>query len=83
MQTQLDFDRKSANWKPREPTSRNGISVLHQLQVGVQLTPWNARDLCKVVCLSQEIGRLKKLGWLIQTAPILLSNGKRCSRYWL
>lgn len=83
MQLAMTYEFKPERREPRQPTSRNGIALLAALQAGHRLTPWNARDVCNIMALSQEIGRLKGLGWPIRSDWKELSNGKRVMEYWI
>ena len=67
----------------RNPTSGNGIALLSALQRGLRLTPLTSPAACGVVALSQEVGRLKELGWPVKSQMITLTSGKRVSEYWL
>ena len=68
---------------PIMPTSRNGKALLCTLLAGRRLTPLISPQFCGIVALSQEVGRLKKLGWPVKTRRLALGGGKSVSEYWL
>ena len=68
---------------PIEPTSRNGLALLNALRAGHRLTPLTSPAICGIVALSQEVGRLKKLGHPVRSRMVKTASGKRISEYFI
>ena len=65
------------------PKAHNQVAILAALQRGERLTVATALERYQVFALSQECGRLKRLGWPVQSERIELPSGKNVSQYWL
>lgn len=61
----------------------NQWAVVSALIRGERLTVAVALERYQVYALSQEVGRLKALGWPIQSERVELPSGKNVSEYWL
>jgi hypothetical protein len=96
LQTEATFDddkqrlMRYSKWPARfsgcewpSAKAANQRSVLEALLRGEHLTVARALDFYQVYALSQEVGRLKKLGWPIQSKRIQLPSLKNVSEYWL
>ena len=59
----------------------NQWSVLEGLLRGEKLTVAVALEKYGVYALSQECGRLRKLGWQIRSEMVELPSGKRVAEY--
>jgi len=69
--------------KPETPSARKTHQVLAALCGGRRLTVALALQSLGVYALSQECGRLRKLGWDIKGRMIKTSNGVHCKEYYL
>lgn len=64
------------------PTAPKTLAVLRALHGGKRLTIFRAMHL-GVGALSQECGRLRRLGWPVQSRSIKTAGGSRVSEYSL
>ena len=69
--------------KPQWPTAPKTQRVLNHLRNGSRLTVRHALLVIDVYALSQEVGRLRRLGWKIKDEMIKTSEGVHCKAYWL
>ena len=69
--------------KPTWPTAPKTRNVLLALRGGIKLTPVSGLRLCNVFALSQEVGRLKRLGWNISGRIIRTRGGAHVKEYYL
>jgi hypothetical protein len=69
--------------KPQWPTAPKTRNVLIALRGGYKLTPVSALRVCNVFAISQEVGRLKKLGWDVRGKMIRTSGGSHVKEYSL
>jgi len=65
------------------PTARKTNRILEALLLGEHLTVALALQQYQVYALSQECGRLRKLGWQIESETVETSPGTHVSEYWL
>ena len=65
------------------PTAYKTLRVLEALTRGERLTVARALQDLGVYALSQEVGRLKKLGWKIDGCMMRTSPGVMVKEYWL
>ena len=70
---------------PRYPSARASVqwTILSALRRGEHLTVAVALEKYNVYALSQECGRLRNLGWPVQSKRIKLSSGKTVKEYWI
>ena len=69
--------------KPTWPTAPKTRQVGISLRAGYRLTVRMALLDLRVYALSQEVGRLRKLGWKIKDEMIKTSEGVHCKAYFL
>ena len=69
--------------KPKLPTARKTLWILWALKGGFKLTVARALGEYHVFALSQEVGRLKRLGWPIESKMIKSSEGAHIKQYWM
>ena len=69
--------------KPKLPTAPKTLAILRWMQTDNPITVAFALQRLGVYALSQEIGRLKKLGWKIDSEFIKTSGGAHVKRYRL
>jgi hypothetical protein len=70
--------------KPTLPTAPKTLRILKVLRGTLfGLTVAQALKVHDVYALSQEIGRLRKLGWKIDSVFVKTSGGARVKRYWI
>ena len=68
---------------PAYPTARKTLRILHALLNGDRLTVASALQGYAVYAVSQECGRLRKLGWQIESEYINVSPGVYVKQYWI
>ena len=68
---------------PAYPTARKTLRILHALLNGDRLTVASALQGYAVYAVSQECGRLRKLGWQIESEYINVSPGVYVKKYWI
>lgn len=66
----------------RVPTAPKTLTILKALDRGERLTVADALRRYDVYALSQEIGRLRKLGWKIEDKTVETSPGTFVKEYW-
>ena len=66
----------------RFPTARKTNRILDALLMGERLTVALALQRYQVFALSQEVGRIKKLGWAVESKTVE-TPGAHVSEYWL
>ncbi len=64
------------------PTARKTNRILEALLSGEHLTVALALQAYQVYALSQEIGRLRRLGWEVESKTVE-TPGAHVSEYWL
>jgi hypothetical protein len=69
--------------KPKLPTAPKTLRILKALKNYEHMTVAYALRQYDIYALSQEIGRLKKLGWKIDSEFIKTSGGAHVKRYRL
>jgi hypothetical protein len=67
----------------RLPTAPKTLAILRALSAGERLTVATALQWHGVFALSQECGRLRKLGWPVQSKTVEVSLGVHVSEYSL
>lgn len=65
------------------PTARKTLRLLRALQAGERITVAKALTDYGVYALSQEAGRLRKLGWPVQSDRVQVSPGAWVKEYFL
>lgn len=63
------------------PTAKKTKKVLEALQAGARLTVAKALNELGVYALSQEVGRLERMGWQIARETVETSPGTRVAEY--
>lgn len=65
------------------PTAAKTLTVLRALHRGERLTIYKAMVKLHVGALSQECGRLRRLGWPVHSRIITTASGSRIAEYRL
>lgn len=76
-------DERGGHPIPIMPTARKTLRLLRALQAGERITVAKALTDYGVYACSQEMGRLRRLGWDIQSKRIAVSPGVHVCEYYL
>lgn len=69
--------------EPTRPTARKTLAILEALERGERLTVATVLEQYDVYALSQECGRLRKLGWSVESDFIEVSPRVWVKQYQL